>query len=279
MSCGERGKDEMSDRDPLRVRLFGYGAPYRTRCGTDGAVQPLETGPEREAEDLARELAALAGLEETPGIVEEDAWALSMPFGRCGVDGLPCEYLMVHHLEEGYLDVLRKDGYEALSLKEGEMVTIVPGMVIRVRARPRPGRRVVVAFQTEDRTPLLGNAAPFTLDGMVPDGYGERLRKCHAAFDRVKALAEGNIGEYRKALDLFFSGMAARIRRNEEIRAIQGEARAQGTYDADDQGIFFTRQRKLLSEEVMGRIRARDEALFRFPGMFGGITTLFKLIE
>ncbi len=35
---------------------------------------------------------------------------------------------MVHHLEEGYLDVLRKDGYEAVPLEEGEMVTVpVPG--------------------------------------------------------------------------------------------------------------------------------------------------------
>ena len=269
----------MSDRDPLCVRLFGYGVPYRVRFGTDGSVQPLETGPEREAEDLARELAALGGLGETPGSVEEDAWALSMPFGRCGVDGLPREYLMVHHLEEGYLDVLREDGCEAVPLEEGEMVTVVPGMVIRVRARPEPGRRVVAAFQTEDRTPLLGNAAPFTLDGVVPDEYSERLRKCHAAFDQVRVLAEGNPGEYREALGRFFSEMAARIRGNEEIRTIQEDARGQGTYDADDQGALFSRQRGLLNDEVIARIRQRDEVLFRFPGMFGGITTLFNLIE
>ncbi len=156
------------------------------------------------------------------------------------------------------------------------MVTVVPGMVIRVRARPRPGRRVVVAFQTEDRTPLLGNAAPFTLDGVVPDGYSERLRKCHAAFDQVRSLS---LGECREALDLFFSGMATQIRGNEEIRAIQEEARGQGTYDADTQGAFFTRPRGLLNDEVIGRIRGQDAALFRFPGMFGGITTLFNLIE
>ena len=269
----------MSDRDPLCVRLFGYGVPYRVRFGTDGSVQPLETGPEREAEDLARELAVLSGQEGTPGTVEEGTWALSMPFGRCGVDGLPREYLMVYHLEEGYLDVLGKEGCEAVPLEEGGMVTVVPGMIIRVRARPRPGRRVVAAFQTEDRTPLLGNAAPFTLDGVVPDEYSQRLRKCHAAFDQIRALAEVNPDGYQEALERFFSGMAASIRGNEEIRAIQREARGQGTYDADDQGSFFTRQRELLDDEVLGRIRDRDEALFRFPGMFGGITTLFNLIE
>ena len=63
----------MTDRDPLRVRLFGYGVPYRVKFGPEGAVQPLETGPAKEAEDLARELAALAGLGAEEGVVEEGA--------------------------------------------------------------------------------------------------------------------------------------------------------------------------------------------------------------
>jgi hypothetical protein len=136
-----------------------------------------------------------------------------------------------------------------------------------------------VAFQTEDRTPLLGNAGPFTLDGGVPDGYGERLVRCHAAFDRIRELAGRNPAEYQEALDRFFTGMAARIQGDEEVRRTQKVARVQGTYEVADQEALFARQRGLLTGEGIDRIRRRDEALFRFPGMFGGITTLFKLIE
>lgn len=45
--------------DPLKVRLFGYGVPYRARLTEEGVLLPLETSPEREAADLAGELAAL----------------------------------------------------------------------------------------------------------------------------------------------------------------------------------------------------------------------------
>jgi hypothetical protein len=269
----------MTDRDPLRVRLFGYGVPYRVKFGPEGAVQPLETGPEKEAEDLARELAAVAGLGAEEGVVEEGAWALSMPFGRCGVDGLPREYLKIFHQEEGYLDILGTEGYEAIILKDGEKVELTPGIVARVRARPRPGRRVVAAFQTEDHTPLLGNAAPFTLDGAVPDDYAERLVKCHTAFDRVKGMADSDWQGYREILDGFFQKMAAALEEDEEVSRTQKEARAQGTYDVPDQEVMFARQQGLLTAEVVARIRSREEGLFRFPGMFGGITTLFNLID
>ena len=268
----------MTDRDPLRVRLFGYGVPYRVKFGPEGAVQPLETGPAKEAEDLARELAALAGLGAEEGVVEEGAWALSMPFGRCGVDGLPREYLKVFHQEEGYLDLLGTKGYEAVSLIEGEKVELAPGAVARVRARPRSGRRVVAAFQTEDHTPLLGNAAPFTLDGAVPEDYAERLIKCHAAFDRVRGMADSDRQGYRELLDGFFQKMAAALEGDEEVERTQREARAQGPYDVADQEVMFARQQGLLTAEVVARIRRREEGLFRFPGMFGGITTLFNLI-
>lgn len=269
----------MTDRDPLRVRLFGYGVPYRVKFGPEGAVQPLETGPEKEAEDLARELAALAGLEAEEGPVEEGVWALSMPFGRCGVDGLPREYLKIFHQEEGYLDLLGAEGYEVVPLKEGERVKLTPGVVARVRARPRPGRRVVAAFQTEDHTPLLGNAAPFSLDGAVPDDYAERLIKCHAAFDRVKGMADSDRQGYREILDGFFRKMAAALEGDQKVSQTQKEARVQGTYDVPDQEVMFARQQGLLTAEVISRIRIREEGLFRFPGMFGGITTLFNLIE
>ena len=269
----------MANADPLRVRLFGYGVPYRVRLAYDGTVQPLETGPAREAGDLARELAAMIGLAVEETMVEEGAWALSMPFGRCGVEGLPREYLIVHHLEEGYLDVLAEEGCKAHPLNEGEMVQLVPGMVARVRGRPLPGRRVVVAFQTEDRTPLMGNAAPFTVDGLVPEGYSERLVKCHTAFRRMQELAEKDVVEYRERLDAFFRNMEEGLAGNQEVHRVQEEARIQGTYDVEDQGVLFGRQRELLNEDVIEGIRKQDEKLFRFPGMFGGITTLFNLIE
>ena len=269
----------MANTDPLRVRLFGYGVPYRVRLADDGVVQPLETGPSREAGDLARELAAMSGLAAEETLVEEDAWALSMPFGRCGVEGLPKEYLVVHHLEEGYLDVLAEGGCKVHPLEEGEMVQLVPGMVVRVRGRPLPGRRVVVAFQTEDRTPLMGNAAPFTVDGLVPENYSERLVKCHAAFRQMQELAEKDVVEYRERLDAFFRNMEEELAGNQEVHRVQEEARIQGTYDVEDQGVLFGRQRELLNEDVIEGIRKQDEKLFRFPGMFGGITTLFNLIE
>ena len=271
----------MTVRDPLRARLFGYGVPYRVRFAQSGEVLPLETGAAQEARALASELEVLQGLPrstEQQDREEENEWALSMPFGRCGVNGLPREYLRVYHLQEGFLDVLSNQGYSERAISEGEVLKIVPGMVIRVRARPRPGHRVLVGFQTEDRTPLLGNAAPFTLDFQVPEEFAARLVKAHAAFAEVKQLYLEGKSLYRSILQNFFNAMEQALSGNEEIIRIQGEARRQGAYDVDDEQSLSVRQRDLLSPEVVGRIGRQDEDLFRFPGMFGGITTLFKLI-
>ena len=41
-------------KDPLRVRLFGYGVPYRVHFDADGGVQPLDTDVAREATDRTR---------------------------------------------------------------------------------------------------------------------------------------------------------------------------------------------------------------------------------
>jgi hypothetical protein len=156
---------------------------------------------------------------------------------------------------------------------------VVPGTVIRFRAKPRPGRRVLVAFQTEDRTPLLGNAAPFTLDGKVPEAYAERLIQCHAAFDAARCLAEADPPAYRRTLDGFFSAMAQRLADNAEVTRTQSEARAQGTYLEQDQLPLFGRQRNLLTESVIERIGQQEEGLFRFPGMFGAVASLGKLVD
>jgi hypothetical protein len=256
----------MTGSDPLRARLFGYGVPYRVRFTQSGEVVPLETGPAQEAAALADELEALQGFPHRSARQnEEGEWVISMPFGRCGVNGLPREYLTVYHLREGFLDVLDAEGYTERAIVEGETLTIVPGMVIRVRARPRAGHRVLVGFQTEDRTPLLGNAAPFTL-------------KAHAAFVKMKQLASDDSTRYQTLLQGFFATMAEALAGNEEIPRIQQAARREGAYDVDDERDLSIRQQALLSPEVVERIRHQDEELFRFPGMFGGITTLFRII-
>ena len=267
------------ERDPLKVRLFGYGVPYRVRFTEDGGVSPLGTGPAREAEDLARELSVLCGLGTGETFREEEAWAVSVPFGRCGIRGLPREYIRVFHCAEGYLDRLSKEGYEEVPVEEGREIRILPGQIVRVRARPAVGRRVVVAFQTEDRTPLVGNAAPFTLDGAVPEDYERRLVKCHAAFGWMQKAAEQDAKRFHKALDRFFGGMADRLARKEEAAQIQEAARQHGSYDVEDQAPLFARQHDLLAPEVIARIARRDDRLFRFPGMFGGIAALFNLIS
>ena len=42
---------------------------------------------------------------------------------------------------------------------------------------------------------------------------------------------------------------------------------------------LFERQRALLDAAALERIKAQDEAVFRFPGMFGAVAPLFNLID
>ncbi len=263
--------------DPLKARLFGYGVPYRASLGPDGLLLPLETSPEREAADLAGELAVLAGQAKAPTQGATGEWATSVPFGRCGLEGLPLEHLKVFSFEEAWLDVLGAEGALQSPVREGELLRISPGSVVRLRAQPRPGRRVLVAFQTQDRTPLLGNAAPFTLDGQVPDEYGPRLSKAQQAFEHTRQLAVVDPGAYRQVLAGFFSRMAQKVQADIQVAQIQALAREEGAYAIEGEEDLFTRQQAMLSPEVVQRIRSRDPELFRFPGMFGGITTLFKI--
>ena len=125
-----------------------------------------------EAERLCRALCQLCG--EGEGATEGD-WVYSLPFGRCGIQGRPREHIIAHFCAEAYIDVLSMDGVETQPLAAGEIADIEPGSVVRFRARPLEHHCVLVAFQTEDRTPLLGHAAPLTLDGEVPDDWRERL--------------------------------------------------------------------------------------------------------
>ena len=257
--------------DPLRARLFGYGVPYRVEVDEKGAVAPRPTDAAGEAERLCR---ALRG--EVNGVTDGD-WAYSLPFGRCGVQGRPREHIVADFCAEAYLDVLSMDGIETQPLAAGEIADIEPRSVVRFRARPLENHCVLVAFQTEDRTPLLGHAAPFTLDGEVPDDWRERLVKCHAAFDTAAARASD--GGHRPLLERFLGTMAEKLAGDPEIAAAQDQARREGSYAVTDEQALFERQRTLLDEAVLARIREQDEAMFRFPGMFGGVTPLFNLVD
>ena len=260
--------------DPLRVRLFGYGVPYRVEVDGVGAVAPRPTDAAGEAERLCRALRQLHG--EGNG-VSDGGWVYSLPFGRCGIQGRPREHIIAHFCAEAYLDVLSMDGVKTQPLAAGEIADIEPGTVVRFRARPLEHRCVLVAFQTEDRTPLLGHAAPFTLDGEVPDDWRERLVKCHAAFDTAAARVPD--GGHRALLERFFGAMAEALADDPEITAAQEQARSEGSYAVAEEQALFDRQRALLDEEVLARIRDQDEAVFRFPGMFGGVAPLFNLID
>ncbi len=260
--------------DPLRARLFGYGVPYRVAVDGAGSVVPRPTDAASEAERLCRALRQLRG--EGHAAPDGD-WVYSLPFGRCGIQGRPREHIVAHFCSEAYLDVLSMDGVKTQPLAAGEIVDIEPGSVVRFRARPLEHCRVLVAFQTEDRTPLLGHAAPFTLDGAVPDDWRERLVKCHAAFDA--AATQTSDDEHRLLLERFCGTMAEKLVGDPKIAAAQEQARREGSYAVVEEQVLFDRQRALLDEAILDRIRDQDEAVFRFPGMFGGVAPLFNLID
>ncbi len=260
--------------DPLRVRLFGYGVPYRVEVDEVGVIAPRLTDAAGEAERLCLALRQLRG--EGEGAPDGD-WAYSLPFGRCGIQGRPREHIIAHFCAEAYLDVLSMDGVKVQPLAAGQIADIEPGSVVRFRARPLEHHCVLVAFQTEDRTPLLGHAAPFILDGEVPSDWRERLVKCHAAFDA--AAARASAGGHRPLLKRFFGTMAEKLAGDPEIAAAQELARCAGSYAVSAEQALFDRQRTLLNEAVLDRIRDQEEAVFRFPGMFGGVAPLFNLVD
>ena len=202
-----------------------------------------------------------------------------MPFGRCGLNGLPREHLKVFAACEASLHLLTWEGPQVVAVKPGQPVAIEPQCVVRLHARPQPGGRVLVAFQTQDRTPLMGNAAPFTLDDEVPERWDERLRKGHEAFTEAAGLWAGDRPAYEAALEGFFGSMAEKLEGDAAVAAVTEEARGAGSYDAADEGVFFDYQEGMIDGRLLARIRAQDPELFRFPGMFGGIATLFNCLE
>ena len=140
--------------DPLKVRLFGYGTPYRVSVGAEGAVVAGETDEEKEAGILYHTLRGHVGRADKPSSADAAGqWSYSMPFGRCGVDDLPREHLLVYNACEAHLDVLSDQGLATRHLGEGEIAHIEPGTVVRLRALPRPRPRRSRHLRDCDREP------------------------------------------------------------------------------------------------------------------------------
>ena len=262
---------------PLGARLFGYGILYRAhlRGGeASAACDPLPADPAAEARALADEMRChLEG--GPPGSGESrDEVCLSVPFGRCGIDGRPLEHVRLYHAARAFVDVLTPQGAASRPVEEGRTVLITPGSVVRFRAVPRPGHRVLVAVQTEDRTPLHGHAAPLTRAGEPPAAEAEgRLRQTTEAFAELWKSGEGS------RLEPFFSRMAAAVAEDPRVQAARQAARASGSYEAGADPALFDHARSLLTPAVLERIAGAEEPLFRFPGMFGAVAPLFPLLD
>ena len=198
---------------------------------------------------------------------------LSVPFGRCGIDGRPLEHVRLYHVSRAFVDRLTPRGARSEPVEEGRTVPVPPGSIVRFRAFPRPGRRALVAFQTEDRSPLHGHAAPLTRPGEPPRaGAAERLRQTTDAFGELWRTGGG------PSLESFFTGMASAVEGDPRVEDARLAARASGSYESGPDPALFDRARGLLTPEVLQRIAGADEALFRFPGMFGAVAPLFPLL-
>ncbi|MFH1567909.1 MAG: hypothetical protein ABIL09_07895 [Gemmatimonadota bacterium] len=276
------GREGDGAADPLAPRLFGYGLLYRVALRGDALV-PAPAAAASEATALAAALSALA----SGGLAAADAsgsgpgsWCASVPFGRCGIDGRPREHVRLWGASEAYHEILGPAGYESRPVEPGQTVTFLPGLLHRLRARGIGDGRVLVAFQTEDRTPLSGHAAPVNRgDQAAPTTHPERLLGAWAAFEALRALAGPDPGAYQRELARFFGRMANALSANPEMARIQAAAAAAGAYDAPDQDLLFRRQSALLIPEVLERVAAADPELFRFPGMFGAVAPLFSRLD
>lgn len=274
----------------LRPRLFGYGLLYRARQSSDGLLQPLAAEPGPEALALAD---ALSGVSEQGGTgagpspappnpaseSDGDLWCVSVPFGRCGLGGRPREHIRVYGAAEAFHDTLGRSGYREEALAEEETVVFEPGLLHRLRTRPRADGRVLVAFQTEDRTPLHGHAAPVTRSGEdAAADHPQRLARAWEAFEGFRSLAGTDAEGYQRELAAFMGDMSRLVSGDPQLAQIQRAAAADGTYDMADQTPLFDLQASLLTAGVIDRVAAADAELFRFPGMFGAVAPLFPLL-
>ncbi len=266
-------------RGILRTRLFGYAVLFRARQQTGGGIFPVDVTPADEASALARELELHVGegsAPDAPGQGESEEVGISVPFGRCGIAGRPLEHVRFYHVEQAWVDSLSVDGPRTRAVPEGETVLVEPGGFVRFRAVPRTGGRALIAFQTEDRSPLSGHAAALTTSGQtVPLEAGPRLIQTTAAFDSMRA--DGEAAQAR--LPELFAQMASAVGENADVAGAQQAARDAGSYDAGPASVLFDDAKALLTPDIIGRIRAGDEEFFRFPGMFGAVAPLFPLLE
>ena len=260
----------------LRTRLFGYAVLFRAREVSSAAYEPVHVTETAAAEALARELELHVGQSVEPGISVSGEVGISVPFGRCGLSGRPLEHVRVHHAEQAWVDTLSLDGPSTREVAEGETILVEPGSIVRFRGRPRPGGRVLVSFQTEDRSPLAGHAAPLTLAGQdVPADPGPRLACTTAAFESLCRDLTGA----RSRLDGLFSEMASVVGDTPEVARAQDLAATAGSYEAGGLPALFDDARAMLTPAVISRIRGADDPLFRFPGMFGAVAPLFPLLD
>ena len=262
----------------LSQRLFGYGIPYEIKIDSSGKFSPVKWEANVQALELSKTLESWSREGKNYSVSESgSSWAYSMPFGRCGLAGLPLEHLQVFDAEEIHIDVLSEAGLERKLMSEDDIILIRPLTVIRLRLRPKPGRRAIVAFQTEDQTPLAGNAGPYSLQGvnLSTDPF-DRFVASQEAFEQTSSMDSKNRNQ---ELAGFFSEMALNLKDGSELEFLQDSARSAGSYDAGDQNTFFIRQKTLLTDGVLYRISKADPELFRYPGMFGAVAPLFSLLK
>lgn len=270
--------------DPLRPRLFGYGLLYQASLSSSGELYAAPAEGASEAAALARGLRGLtaAGACGEPAVTPEDddKWAVSVPFGRCGLEGRPLEYLIAYHVAEGYLEELGPDGFRAHAVEAGRVMTIAPGRVVRLRMRSQAGKRALVAFQTEDRTPLHGHAAPISLGGLpAPQDHPTRLQSAWQAFESLRTMVADDPARYGQELDGFFARMRQSLAGDGHVDRLRQEARQDGSYEVEDQQALFERQQALLTGDLLERIGGADPEVFRFPGMFGAVCPLFDVLK
>jgi len=203
-----------------------------------------------------------------------------VPFGRCGLGGRPLEYLTTFNASEGYLEELGPDGFAAQAVEAGQIMTVTPGRIVRLRLQTAPGRRSLVVFQTEDRTPLHGHAAPISRgeEQASPD-HPARVQSAWQSFETLRALATDDPARYRQELEEFFSRMSQVLTGDGQIERLRQEAGESGSYAVEDQRPLFERQQHLLTEDVLDRVAGGDPSVFRFPGMFGAVCPLFDALK
>ena len=88
----------------LRTRLFGYAVLFRAR-EVAGGFEPVDVTAADEAKALARELELHVGEPVGPNGPGGEM-GISVPFGRCGIDGRPLEHVRVLHAEQAWVDTL-----------------------------------------------------------------------------------------------------------------------------------------------------------------------------